>query len=430
MSKQYQTRHWHTWFVLLLWCIVFPSSVIGQQSAELTQLIASVPDCAQPCLALIFQNGDCTLAGLPGCLCSSVPIQANVSACVQLSCAFKDQTTVATISKQLCTGYPIESQSREVKTAAIACAALAFPIVALRCVARWMVTKKLWLDDWTAVMATVLLAALIGVQIESTNLGFGRHYWNVDVVNGKTILQMFYVTQIFYILIQVSAKGSILALYSRLFSNRNFRMQVWAVAVFLLSHSLVFVGLVIFQCTPISSIWNRNLDGKCLNLTAIGYAGAAFSIVEDIVLLIMPIPELLKLQLGTRKKAALLFMFSIGSFACVTTLVRLKYLVSFANSLDTTFDNVPIVIWSIIELSCALICASLPALRPLIHMVPGALSTVRSSSFKNTTGPGPTDNTIQLNAIMKPERQSTKFQKLPDHQTGKFKKLPDLPQKG
>lgn len=162
-----------------------------------------------------------------------------------------------------------------------------------------------------------------------TNLGFGRHYWNVDVVNGKTILQvrhaqipawallismqMFYVTQIFYILIQVSAKGSILALYSRLFSNRNFRMQVWAVAVFLLSHSLVFVGLVIFQCTPISSIWNRNLDGKCLNLTAIGYAGAAFSIVEDIVLLIMPIPELLKLQLGTRKKAALLFMFSIGS---------------------------------------------------------------------------------------------------------------------
>lgn len=64
-------------------------------------------------------------------------------------------SAVATISKQLCTGYPIESRSREVKTAAIACAALAFPIVALRCVARWMVTKKLWLDDWTAVMATV-----------------------------------------------------------------------------------------------------------------------------------------------------------------------------------------------------------------------------------------------------------------------------------
>lgn len=64
-------------------------------------------------------------------------------------------SAVAAISNQLCTGYPIESRSREVKTAAIACAALAFPIVALRCVARWMVTKRLWLDDWTAVMATV-----------------------------------------------------------------------------------------------------------------------------------------------------------------------------------------------------------------------------------------------------------------------------------
>lgn len=38
-----------------------------------------------------------------------------------------------------------------------------------------------------------------------------------------------------------------------------------------------------------------------------------------------------------------------------------------------------------IELSCALICASLPALRPLIQMLPGVLSTARGSSVKHTT---------------------------------------------
>ncbi|KAM0428185.1 hypothetical protein ACHAPT_007086 [Fusarium lateritium] len=248
-----------------------------------------------------------------------------------------------------------------------------------------MVTKRLWWDDWTTLVATVFLVALLSIQVQSTNLGFGLHYWNVDVANAKAIFQIFYATQILYILVQVSAKGSLLAFYSRVFTSRYFRIAVWSAAAFLVGHGLVFLGLVIFQCIPIDSIWNRNLEAKCLNLTAIGYAGGVFSIVEDIAIFIMPIPELLKLQLGARKKAALLFMFSIGSFACVTSMVRLKYLVSFSSTLDATWDNVYVVIWSMIELSCALICASLPALRPLIQMLPGVLSTVKASSVKNTT---------------------------------------------
>lgn len=82
---------------------------------------------------------------------------------------------------------------------------------------------------------------------------------------------------------------------------------------FLVGHGIIFLGLVIFQCIPISALWNRDADSKCLDLNAIGYAGGVFSIIEDIAIFIMPIPDLLKLQLGGRKKAALLFMFSIGS---------------------------------------------------------------------------------------------------------------------
>ncbi|EEU42187.1 uncharacterized protein NECHADRAFT_79864 [Fusarium vanettenii 77-13-4] len=351
------------WFILLLW---FVSHVAGQDPAS---LIGLVPDCAQPCLVKGLENGNCTLTAISECLCTNITIQAEMSECVQLSCSFKDQAVASTLSNQICVGYPIESRAHQVKAAAIACAAVAFPIVILRCVARLMVTKRLWWDDWTALVATT----------QSTDLGFGLHYWNVEVANAKTIFQIFYATQILYILIQVSAKASILAFYSRVFTSRTFRIAVWSAAAFLIGHGIIFLGLVIFQCSPMASIWNRNLESKCLNLTAIGYAGAVFSIVEDIAILILPIPELLKLQLGGRKKAALLFMFSIGSFACVTSMVRLKYLVSFASTFDATF------IWSMIELSCALICASLPALRPLIQMLPGVLSTARGSSVKHTT---------------------------------------------
>ncbi|WAO89006.1 CFEM domain-containing protein [Fusarium falciforme] len=329
----------------------------------------------QPCLVKGLENGNCTLTAISECMCTNITVQAELSECVQLSCPFKDQAVASTLSNQICVGYPIESRAQQVKAAAIACAAVTFPIVILRCVARLMVTKRLWWDDWTALVATT----------QNTDLGFGLHFWNVDVANAKTIFQIFYATQILYILIQVSAKASLLAFYSRVFTSRTFRIAVWSAAAFLIGHGVIFLGLVIFQCTPIASVWNRNIEAKCLNLTAIGYAGAVFSIVEDIAILILPIPELLKLQLGGRKKAALLFMFSIGSFACVTSMVRLKYLVSFASTLDATWDNVYVVIWSMIELSCALICASLPALRPLIQMLPGVLSTARGSSVKHTT---------------------------------------------
>ncbi|KAM5349710.1 hypothetical protein ACJ41O_006215 [Fusarium nematophilum] len=249
---------------------------------------------------------------------------------------------VGRVSNNLCIDYPKESRSGQVRVTGIACAAITFTIVALRCVARLMRTKRLWWDDWMALIATdsnakpksqVLLAATIGAQIESARLGFGRHYWNVDPAKGE----MFYATQMLYVLIQVSAKGSLLAFYSRVFTSRKFQLWIWITVGFLVGHGVIFLGLVIFQCRPITSIWDRNLEPKCVNLPALGYAGAITSIVEDIVILILPIPELLKLQLNRGKKIALLLMFSIGSFACVTSMVRLKYIVDFGNTLDATY---------------------------------------------------------------------------------------------
>ncbi|KAJ4205391.1 hypothetical protein NW759_014617 [Fusarium solani] len=145
------------------------------------------------------------------------------------------------------------------------------------------------------------------------DLGFGRHYWTISVEDSRTILQIFYASQILYIFVQVSVKGSILAFYWRIFPNRHFQIAVRVAAAFLFVHNIIFLGLVIFQCHPLQFIWDRQLKGTCLDLTAIGYAGAASNIIEDIGLFIMPIPVLLKLQLGVRKRLGLFVLFSLGS---------------------------------------------------------------------------------------------------------------------
>lgn len=123
---------------------------------------------------------------------------------------------------------------------------------------------------------------------------------------------MFYGTQLIYCVAQVLAKISILCLYLRIFVNKNFRKVIWGTIAFLLTHGTIYFFCLLFQCVPISAIWTTQ-PAKCLNLKAIGYSAAGFSIFEDFFIMLLPIWELRTLKLSPRKKAALAFMFALGS---------------------------------------------------------------------------------------------------------------------
>lgn len=50
-----------------------------------------------------------------------------------------------------------------------------------------------------------------------------------------------------------------------------------------------------------------------------------------------------------------------------------------SRELTSPGDNVDVVTWSMAEISCALMCGSLPALRPLLKKIPGLLTTIRGT---------------------------------------------------
>ncbi|KAF6841850.1 integral membrane protein [Colletotrichum musicola] len=337
-----------------------------------------------PCFVDGFHAGHCSMTNLTDCICINVPLQAGVSQCVQTSCEFSDQYDTALVSQELCKGYPTESRRRYSRIFSIALPTISATVVALRCWARYTVTQKLWWDDWSALIALFFLVVSCACGFANAGMGFGEHYWDVEPGKGKTIIQLFYAMQMFYTFMQVAAKTSICCFYYRVFTNTPFLLAVKGALVFILLHGAMFLFLVIFQCLPVQSIWDRSIEGKCLNITAIGYGGAAISIFEDIVLFIMPVPELLKLQLSRKKKWALVFMFGIGSFACIASMIRLKYLVSLAHTFDATWDNVDVVLWSSIEVNLAIVCGSLPALRPLFKRIPALLSTAMSTARSGT----------------------------------------------
>ncbi|KDN72221.1 putative integral membrane protein [Colletotrichum sublineola] len=231
----------------------------------------------------------------------------------------------------------------------------------------------------------------------SANLGFGNHFWDIDPNNAEGISkvslglftfglplhmtdaagQLYYSIQMLYVVILILVKGAIVAFFRRIFPRRSFQIVVYIVLTVLVLHGLLFVLLIMFECTPVASIWDRSLDRKCIDINAVTLASAVLSIVEDFVILAMPIPELRRLKLTRKQKTAVVLLFSLGSFTCITSMVRIRWLSIFVDPYDMTWERVDLVNWSVAEISSALLCGSLPALRPLFKKIPDLIAIMR-----------------------------------------------------
>jgi hypothetical protein len=110
-------------------------------------------------------------------------------------------------------------------------------------------------------------------------------------------------------------RTSVLAFYLRIFPQRDFRLRVFLTMG---SQTAVFISFtlaVIFQCTPISYFWTGwrgNSQGKCVNIMALVYSSAAFSIFYDVIVIVLPVPEIMKLSTTTKRKMQILSMFGVG----------------------------------------------------------------------------------------------------------------------
>jgi hypothetical protein len=72
--------------------------------------------------------------------------------------------------------------------------------------------------------------------------------------------------------------------------------------------------MTIFACRPVPYFWNRDIKGgKCIDVQGVAFATGAMSIVQDLVIVILPLPVLAKLNMGRRKMMGILFMLVLGS---------------------------------------------------------------------------------------------------------------------
>jgi len=143
--------------------------------------------------------------------------------------------------------------------------------------------------------------------------GFGKHVWDIPPENVATLRELYYVTQILYVIGRSLAKASIILLFLRIFQDQRFRLFTKICLAWIVCDALVFSLTLTLQCIPVNAVWDIGIKAKCINSRVVVFTIAGLSIFEDIVIILLPIPELSHLNLSLRKRLAVIFMFTLGS---------------------------------------------------------------------------------------------------------------------
>ncbi|KAK7415332.1 hypothetical protein QQX98_005976 [Neonectria punicea] len=243
------------------------------------------------------------------------------------------------------------------------------------------------IDDVLLIIAWFGSIAIQVLTLRSFAKGWmGVHAWEIPFEKfQKAIFWASYINSIVYTVPTCLSKIVILLFLLEINSNQSwYRWTVFATMFVVAGSGIAIFFASVFPCTPFRKSWDLALPadvGSCIDRPAMFQATAGLGVATDIMIIAIPIPMVIGLQLSLKKKAALLCLFAIGSATVVTSMVRLALLISQLDAVDTTWGGGPIHAWIGVEANLLIMCACLSTLRPFIKTVaPRLLSSSRGTS--------------------------------------------------
>jgi hypothetical protein len=249
-------------------------------------------------------------------------------------------------------------------------------MVLLRLYARFK-TKTARLDDWLVILAlppAIALAVTIGLLAE--HHGFNKHIWDFDGgVNGVNLVEqrrVEWASEMLYLWSSSLTKLSLLVFYNRIFVSSKLRIFTNAFTYFVIGYFVAFFLALLFQCRPLDFYWNSlasqhtSTAGECTDEGMLLLVSGVLNVFIDVVILILPIPTVLKLKIRWTQKLQVLAVFLAGLLVVATSSTRITAtLWATRGTYDVTWAGYLVWMWIGIEVDVGLICASVPACKSL-----------------------------------------------------------------
>ena len=121
------------------------------------------------------------------------------------------------------------------------------------------------------------------------------------------------ISPIMYTLAVSFSKGAILYLYVRIFPRGPARYITYAIAAIIVLHSSISILITLFQCNPISLLWAIDRTGCKVNMELSFQWNSIPHIITDVLMFILPMPQIWALNTSLRMKIGLSITFVTAS---------------------------------------------------------------------------------------------------------------------
>ncbi|KAI5864745.1 hypothetical protein GGS23DRAFT_461516 [Durotheca rogersii] len=247
-----------------------------------------------------------------------------------------------------------------------------------------LLLKNQWWDDAFILLAWLFAVAVVTVVGVETEYGLGHRFSNIPLRLRPVGIRLSYATISTYQLSLVLTKVSILFFYLRILKLPYQRVLVLATMGCVVVYGTVFFLLTFFICNPVEGGYEFDIRvGHCMAYYPILTASAALHTLTDLWLIGLVLPHVLKMTLPVRQKVALAFVLTLGIFVACASLTRMAVAWEFLNPKYAQWDSFSFAIWTTLESSLGLICASVPMLKPLVRQLSGRNPSSKPEVMRN-----------------------------------------------
>ncbi|KAJ5587985.1 uncharacterized protein N7459_003750 [Penicillium hispanicum] len=237
--------------------------------------------------------------------------------------------------------------------------------------------SRLGAADYVMVVSMIFSMVYSALCIAQSRYGLGLPLKLRAKTDLSTYTKLNYAGRPFYQIGIAGFKASLCLSYLRLLSGTSktfYRALIWAVIVISTLGHIAGALVLILDCTPVEKAWNPHVHGSCLPVGATFYGLAIFTIICDVMIIFLPIPLLLKLNIKPAQKAGVVCLFLLGLFTTVCSILRLTQIhrVAFGDGNSTM-----LVLWGTVEFNVGNIVTCIPYLAPLLK---GFVRDFRSTS--------------------------------------------------
>ncbi|KAK8001182.1 hypothetical protein PG991_013404 [Apiospora marii] len=274
-------------------------------------------------------------------------------------------------------------------------------MVLLRLYTRAVIVRSVSADDYVYATAGLFLVLYTVFTHISALYGFGQNIWILSPDDAASAVFWEMMCQAAAVISMALAKISLALFLLRIVVVTWHKVAIWASIITLATISISASVVLWTQCRPVNTIWDRErVDGICdVPLTPVATTLGSWCVVVDFFLALFPWLFIWNLNMPRGEKITIAGSMSLGIFAGVAGIVRTVEIGGLDGS-NFTYETVPLIIWSAVEIAVTMVCIVIPVIRPLCRRI--CESTRSLSSYqKHGTGSDSSQrsSSIQLRTI-------------------------------